>query len=94
MLIQTPTLHKSIPVGTRVVVSKSTAGDVHMEGKVIGISMVHMIFFYIVLLDTPIECDATGEMVQGVTVPGTELETPDGENWKIDWEFGRPLVKN
>lgn len=80
MPTQTPTLHKPIPVGTRVVVSKGTAGDVHMEGEVIGISMVHVIFFYIILLDTPIECTATGEMVRGITVPGCELETPDGEN--------------
>lgn len=78
-----PTLHKPVPMNARVVVPVS-AGLYHqpLTGKVIGICSYHVIFIYIVLLDTPIN-NGYGEM-SAVPVPGSLLESPDGSNWRLD----------
>lgn len=81
-----PTLHKSVPLQTRVRTIKDSGYPV-VTGRVVGVASIHIIFTYIVLLDEPILLPGAWEEVErhdAITVPGTALETEDGtSNWRI-----------
>lgn len=78
---QQPTLHKPVPMGARVIVPAHYAGH-PVRGEVVGISMMHVIFTYIVLLDEPIESEHG--LLKALTIGGPELEAEDGGNWRMD----------
>lgn len=80
-----PTLHLEVPIGSRVLIPTTYRNDGKSRaGTVIGVSSMHVIFTYIILLDEPIgECS-------GVAVNGPELDAEDGTNWRLP-EF-RPLT--
>lgn len=83
----TPTLHHPVELETRVRFPKNwSSGDPekpgHHYGTVIGVSFVHIVFHYIVLLDEPI--DTPEGKVRGVTLPGPLLESEDGsKHWRL-----------
>jgi len=71
-----PTPRKSVPMGTRVVSPGGYCSTEVVKGRVVGIASVHMVFHYIVLLDSPIE---TEYGTQGaITVLGSLLEGEGG----------------
>lgn len=72
-----PTLHKPVPLGTRVRVSADFGSYSSLTGVVVGISSIHVIFQYIVLLDTIVESEY-GQM-RAAAIPGTHLETENGQ---------------
>lgn len=78
--INLPTLHQPIPMETRVRVPKHYLGHEAVR-TVVGISFMHVIFSYIVLLDEPI---SSGYGIQRATcVGGAELTSEDGlTNWR------------
>lgn len=77
-----PTLHKPIPMGTRVRVPAGFCSVDPVLGRVAGISMIHVVFGYIVILDTPIETEYG--IQEAVSVTGSALESEDGKaNWRI-----------
>ena len=69
-----PTLHKPIPMNTRVRLDTSIYPG-NILGTVIGISFQHVIFGYIVLLDEPITY--MDDTFGAISVPGPQL-------WPID----------
>lgn len=78
----TPTMHKSIPMNTRVVIPKGNYYPEDLVGTVVGISSVFVIFYYIVLLDVPIISEY-GEQ-RAISVRGSVLESEDRlSNWKL-----------
>lgn len=79
-----PTLHKPVPMKTRVKIPSYFHADKEKErfGFVAGVASCHVIFTYIVLLDEPLETPY-GE-VNAVVVNGPELEAEDGSNWKLE----------
>ena len=84
----TPTLHKPIPMNTRVRVVKDFWGSGIQEnqfvGTVVGIASMHVIFIYIVLLDTPALDPDFGE-IRAIPIGGSGLESEDGlTNWRTD----------
>ena len=65
-----PSMHEDFDVGLRVVVGR----EVHpglLTGTIAGIASMHVMFTYIVLLDTPIPMD--GETWSAITVSGCSL---------------------
>ena len=78
---QEPTMHKPIPIGTKVKTHESIAGGV--TGTVAGISFIHIIFGYIIILDKPYKDTPYGE-VKAITVPGTLLYDMDGSDFSLD----------
>lgn len=77
-----PTLHKPVPMGARVRIPRHYLGK-EATGTVWGISMVHVVFVYIVILDDPYFGEH-GE-TRAVTCTGPELESEDGKtNWRLD----------
>jgi hypothetical protein len=52
----TPTMHRPIPMNARVVVPSSYLPN-SPTGTVVGISHMHVMFTYMVLLDTTIETE-------------------------------------
>ena len=78
----TPTLHKPIPMGSAVR-SMEGCGLPQFTGTVVGISSQHVIFHYIISLDSPIVVE--GEEHLAVTAPGTLLESLDrSSNWRLE----------
>lgn len=86
-----PTLHLPIPLETRVRVIRNFFGPSTVTGKredkfvgtVVGIATIHVIFTYIVLLDTPSE-DPDFGLCRAIVVQGTGLESEDGtRNWRL-----------
>ncbi len=77
----TPTMHKPIPMNTRVVVPKHYINKENAKGTVIGIATKYVIFQYIVLLDSPIETEY-GEC-RAIVVIGSELRGENGEDWLL-----------
>lgn len=77
-----PGMHKSIPMGTKVIVPETYGLGKKVSGRVAGIASFHIIFHYIIILDKPIK--AYNETWEAVVVPGTELESIDGKNWKLE----------
>jgi len=78
-----PTLHKPIRMNSRVIVPEMYLGENRKSysGTVVGISMQHVIFTYIVLLDEPSTYD--GEEIKAIVVPGPDLRGADGTDWRI-----------
>jgi hypothetical protein len=74
-----PALHKNVPMGARVVVPSYAGGG---TGTVVGISSVHILFSYIVLLDVPI--DSPYGITSAVCVGGPELNDVDGTHWRLN----------
>ena len=68
-----PTLHKHFELGTRVK-TKENSGLPLVTGKIVGISSIHIIFTYIILLDP--ECHITDEYGthEAIAAHGTLLE--------------------
>lgn len=77
-----PTMHKEIPMETPVVIPAGMYSVGPLTGKVVGIASTHIMFYYIVLLDSPIE-NLYGSM-RAVSVVGTALESPGGSNWRLE----------
>lgn len=76
-----PTLHKPVPLGTRVRVVGLSEAHPSITGEVAGIASCHVIFIYIILLDTPI-VDGYGAH-RAIPCSGTMLEGLDGTTWKL-----------
>ena len=77
-----PTLHKPVPMYSRVKIPKRYHGlDEDVIGTIVGVSSVHVIFTYIVYLDN--ELKSSFGSVRGIVVPGPELEGLDGTNWRL-----------
>ncbi len=77
-----PTMHKPIPVGTRVRVPAGYACADAITGTIVGISSWHVVFMYIVSLDVPLDTDYG--MQSAIVVHGPSLESEDGTaNWKF-----------
>lgn len=84
----TPALHRPVPMNSRVLVPSNYLGRPEADlasrtGTVVGISSMHVIFTYIVLLDIPYNDPDYGEM-KALAAPGSELEsaTEPGKNWR------------
>lgn len=78
----TPTLHKPIPMGTRVVVPAGWCSTGPVTGTVEGIAFMHVIFGYIVVLDEPIQTEFGAQ--RAVAVTGPQLTGVNGEHWRLD----------
>jgi alpha-D-ribose 1-methylphosphonate 5-triphosphate synthase subunit PhnL len=76
-----PTLHKEIPMNTRVAFPVGYSRKEQSLGRVIGIARHHAIFMYIVLLDKP-TTSLYGEE-SAIVVSGTDLEGETGEHWRL-----------
>lgn len=77
-----PSMHKPIPMGTRV--SHKTGygtGYPDFTGTVVGIASIHAIYHYIVALDLGIVVD--GEIHTALSVPGTLLVGTDGKSFAV-----------
>ena len=73
-----PTLHKPVPMETRV----RYAGTDHV-GTIVGVASMHVVFMYIVLLDTPI--DSPEGRVRAIVAGGPQLESEDGlTHWRLE----------
>ena len=80
----TPIFHKSIPMGTVVIVSERLNKKLtSLSGEVVGVASTGPIFNYIVLLDEPIN-DPDFGAVKAISVPGTHLEDFYHRSFKID----------
>lgn len=76
-----PTLHKPVPMRTRVRLPKHYLGP-HVTGTVAGIAFMHVIFSYIVILDE--EYNSDHGPILAITIGGSELESEDGtDNWRL-----------
>ena len=78
----THTLHKPLPMNSRVIIPSGYINDKEFHGTVVGISFLHIIFSYIVLLDNPVDTEY-GEQ-RAVVVQGSALEGEDGSNWRLN----------
>jgi hypothetical protein len=80
----TPTLHKPVPLQTKVKVPKTyTGGEDEATGRVVGIAMMHVIFTYIVLLDQPLQTE--DGLTEAFTIPGSQLMDLDGNYaWRLE----------
>ncbi len=77
-----PTLHRPVPMNTRVRLPEEWLGKPAI-GTVVGIANIHVVFQYIVLLDTPVVSEF-GEQ-SAVVCGGPQLESEDGsQNWRFD----------
>lgn len=75
---QNPTLHKPVPMQTRIIVPRQYLG-IHRAtfgGRVVGIASCNIIFMYIVLLDEPLML--WDEVVNAIVVDGCNLMDEDG----------------
>ena len=77
-----PSMHREVPMGTRVIVPAGYASVAELKGTVVGIASMHIIFSYIVLLDEPAPSEY-GDL-RAVTVPGPQLSGENGENWRLE----------
>jgi hypothetical protein len=68
-------------MNTRVIVPKHYLGKDNIRGTVVGISSMHVVFGYIVLLDEAIQTEF-GE-TRAVIVNGPELNGENGEHWRL-----------
>jgi len=77
-----PSLHKSVPLGAPVVIPDNYHNQPDpVTGRVGGIASFHVVHTYIVILDEKL--DTPFGRVEAVVVPGTELRSPDGSDWKL-----------
>ena len=79
-----PTLHKEVPMGTRVYIPLTYHSDKtkRLAGTVSGISSMHVVFGYIVILDEELPSEFGN--LKAVVVNGPELEGINGENWRLE----------
>lgn len=79
-----PGLHKPVPLQTRVIVPEHYLGPNRESyaGRVVGISSLHVVFSYIVLLDSPIETEYG--LTSALCIGGGELMNEKGET---EWRF-------
>lgn len=78
-----PTLHKPVPMGARVKITENSGYPPVSPGTVVGVASVHILFHYIVLLDTPFDTEYGPQ--RALSVPGTHLETEDGlTNFRLE----------
>lgn len=76
-----PALHKPVPMNSRVRLPLQWTVR-EAKGTVVGISSMHVIFIYIVLLDEAIETEYG--TCKAMACPGSELESEDGlTNWRL-----------
>lgn len=81
--IYTPTMHKPIPMGTRVRLVKDSGFPNNLGmGEVVGIASMHVIFNYIVLFDEPFQTEYGTH--RAISVMGTLLEKEDGSNFRLN----------
>lgn len=82
-MMNQPTLHKPVPIGSRVKIPDYFDKDKTPRfGRVAGISSVHVIFSYIVILDKPLQTEFG--LVDAIIVNGPELKSEDGmSDWKL-----------
>jgi hypothetical protein len=67
----TPTLHPDFEIGIRV---KAELGEgVTVTGKITGVSHMHVIFSYIILLDEPLEVPGWKTPWETIVIPGGQL---------------------
>lgn len=71
-----PTLHRPIPMSSRVIVSDGFL-EKESSGTVVGIAYQHVIFGYVVLLDEPVFVNARNELHAAIVVPGSFLRVVD-----------------
>jgi len=64
-------MHPDYPMETRVIVDESVHPSKPL-GTIIGIASMHIIFCYIVLLDSPVMVQ--GETYRAISVPGILLK--------------------
>lgn len=79
-----PTLHKPVPIGTRVRIPENYYKEKNKLrfGTVAGIASMHVIFTYIIILDELLDSEF-GEL-KAVVVNGPELISEDGlTDWKL-----------
>lgn len=78
-----PALHNPVSLQTRVLVPEQYLGPNRESyaGRVVGISFLHVVFVYIVLLDVPIETEYG--LTSAICVGGSELRNEQGEyQWR------------
>lgn len=81
-MLMTPSLHKPVPMGTRVLMKEELTGK-EESGRVVGIATMSMIFQYIVLLDNPHECEYGS--IEAVAVPGSMLINEEtGRSYRLN----------
>jgi len=91
--VLSPTLHKPIPLQTRVVVPELYLGpnQKSYRGKVVGISSQHVIFTYIVSLDCAIQTEYG--VTTAITVDGANLMDENGQYaWRLGSTCPAPLL--
>lgn len=76
-----PTLHKPVPMGSRVIIPEQFLKKDNVMGVVAGIAFVHVIFGYIVILDEPVETEYGTQ--KAIVVSGSELRGVNGEDWRL-----------
>ncbi len=82
-----PTLHKPVPMNSRVALPEEWLGR-HATGTVVGIASIHVVFQYIVLLDTPIVSEY-GEQ-KAVVCGGPQLTCLEtGKSWRFSSDDDR-----
>lgn len=79
-----PTMHKPVPMGAEVIIPVGPFSDRIRKGKVAGISFIHVIFNYIVILNDGDEYETEYGTQKAISVPGPTLEKPDGGNWRLE----------
>jgi hypothetical protein len=84
-----PHLHGEIPLGAQVRIPKGPISDKERTGVVVGISFVHVIFTYIVLLDPGSEVEDEYGVHRAVSVDGTYLRRMDGSYFEMSADVGR-----
>jgi hypothetical protein len=77
-----PSLHKPVPMESRVIVPKHYLDRDDVKGTVVGVASMHVIFTYIVLLDEPI--DTEYGTCRAIVVNGPELRGENGEDWRLN----------
>lgn len=77
-----PALHKPVPMDTRVRIPAHYLGKPAV-GTVVGVSSVHVIFTYIVLLDEAVSSEYG--KIRALSINGAELDSEDGmTNWRLN----------
>lgn len=78
--MQYPTLHKPVPMGTKVRLPETWLSQA-MTGEVVGISAIHVIFMYIILLDEPVKTEFGVQ--RACVCGGSQLDGLDGSHWRF-----------
>jgi hypothetical protein len=86
----TPTLHKDVPLQTRVRVDAQYLGK-EVTGTVAGIASLHVVFQYIIILDAPHQHD--GETYTAITALGSHLMNEEGVYaWRLTSQEAHDLA--